>query len=267
MWWNSAHTAVAAITLRTYATHSSSDYSLQSANTAVECGSRVCATALSSKHLHSCRTITTSTSTPNLSSFSSPRNPSTTIPPFGLQRSSTDLRTFYGYVSWFVPGLPKFTFHKQFCSWNLIPNIRGLCVTHPFISTLLLPSRLYSRLLQNAANKKPGRRIRVDSLLLIDENGSNLGVMDRETALQLADSKGVQIVQVRKETPESEAVFRLVSRKQLWEDEKRKKEAQKKDPRSVTKEITVSVKIAEHDLVVKVNHIREFLEKKHSVKL
>ena len=53
---------------------------------------------------------------------------------------------------------------------------------------------------------------------------SNLGVMDRETALQLADSKGLQIIQVRKETPESEAVFRLASRKQLWDDEKRMKQ-------------------------------------------
>ena len=54
---------------------------------------------------------------------------------------------------------------------------------------------------------------------------------------------------------------------QLWEEEKREKQVQRKDPRSVTKEITVSVKIAEHDLAVKVNHMREFLEKKHSVKL
>ena len=46
-----------------------------------------------------------------------------------------------------------------------------------------------------------------------------------------------------------------------------KKQVQRKDPRSVTKEITVSVKIAEHDLAVKVNHMWEFLEKKHSVKL
>ena len=82
--------------------------------------------------------------------------------------------------------------------------------------------------------------------------------MDHETAVRLADSKGVQIIQVWKETPELEAVFRLVSRKQLWE---RKKESPKKDPRSVTKEITVSVKIAEHDLAVKVNHMRNFLEK------
>ena len=53
----------------------------------------------------------------------------------------------------------------------------------------------------------------------------------------------------------------------MWEEERRKKQVQKKDLRSVTKEITVSVKIAEHDIAVKVNHIREFLEKKHSVKL
>ena len=215
MWLNIAHTAAATITLRTCA---NSGNSLQSANiarpnTAVECGCRVWATALSSTQLHSYRTLTTSTSTPNLTSFTSSRNPSTTIPPFGLQKSSTDLQTSCGYMSWFVrPGLPKLALHEQFWSWNLVPNNKSLRVTHSFISTLLLPTRLYSRLLQNAANKKPGRRIRVDSLLLIDENGSNLGVMDRKTALQLADSKGVQIIQVRKETPESEAFFRLVSR-------------------------------------------------------
>ena len=53
----------------------------------------------------------------------------------------------------------------------------------------------------------------------------------------------------------------------MWEDEKCKKQAQKKDSRSVTKEITISVKIAVHDLAVKVDHMREFLEKKHSAKL
>ena len=52
--------AAAAVTLRTYATHSSSGNSLQSANivrsnTAVECGCRVCATSLSPY-----RTLTTS---------------------------------------------------------------------------------------------------------------------------------------------------------------------------------------------------------------
>ena len=274
--WNGAHTAAAAITLRTYTTHnSSSSNSLQRTNivrvnTAVGCVCRGCATALSSPQLHSHTTPATNKSTANLNSFSRPRNSFTTTPSLGPQRSFTILQTSRGYVNWCVPRLPKFTFHKQFLSWNLVrvvPNNTSLCALHPLISTLLLPTRLYSRLLQNVAKRKPGRRIRVNSLLLIDENGSNLGVMDRETALQLADSKGLQIIQVRKETPESEAVFRLASRKQLWDDEKRKKQAQKKDPRNVTKEITVSVKIAEHDLAVKVNHMREFLEKKHSVKL
>ena len=82
-------------------------------------------------------------------------------------------------------------------------------------------------ILLHAPKRKPGRQIRVNSVLLIGENGSNLGVMDWETALQLADSKGIQMIQVHKETPKSEAIFGLVSCKQLWDDENRKKQAQK----------------------------------------
>lgn len=91
--------------------------------------------------------------------------------------------------------------------------------------------------------------------------------MDRETALQLAESKGARIVQVQKETIDSKAVFKLFLRKQLWEEEQRKKKLQKKDPRNVTKEVTISVEIAEHDLAVKLKHVREFIEKKHSVRV
>ena len=51
--------------------------------------------------------------------------------------------------------------------------------------------------------------------LLIDEAGHNLGVMAQDTALQLAESKGFKIVQVRKETPEAKAVCKLVSKQQI----------------------------------------------------
>lgn len=102
--------------------------------------------------------------------------------------------------------------------------------------------------------------------LLIDEDGSNLGVMPRNTALQLAESKGLEVVQVRKETPGEKAVCKLVSRKQIWDQEKRQKQA-RKDPRNVTKEVTISTNIAEHDLAVKVNQMKGFLEKLHNVRV
>ena len=91
--------------------------------------------------------------------------------------------------------------------------------------------------------------------------------MDRKAALQLAESKGARVVLVQREKNDSKAVYKLFSRKQMWEEEKRKKKLQKKDPRHVTKEVTISVKIEEHDLGVKVKHMREFITKKHSVKV
>ena len=72
-------------------------------------------------------------------------------------------------------------------------------ITHPFMSTI--PD---SWLLQNVANRKPGRQIRVNSpLMKMDQT-----VMDGETGSSSACRlKGIQIIQVQKETPESEAVF------------------------------------------------------------
>ena len=132
----------------------------------------------------------------------------------------------------------------------------------------LLQACYYSRLLRNAErSKKPARTIKVKDFLLIDEDGNNLGVMPRDTALQLAESKGLEVLQVKKETLESKAVCKLVSRKQIWDQEKRQKQASKKDPKNVTKEVTISTSIAEHDLAVKVNQMKGFLEKTHSVRV
>ncbi len=91
--------------------------------------------------------------------------------------------------------------------------------------------------------------------------------MDKETALQLAGAKGLEIVQVQKGTADSNVVCKLVSRKQLWEEQKITKEKNKKDPKNVMKEVVVSVSIAEHDLATKVHHMRRFLEKLHSVEV
>ncbi len=112
-----------------------------------------------------------------------------------------------------------------------------------------------------------GRTIRAERFVLIDENGTNTGVVDKETALKLAEAKGLEIIQVQKETPDSNAVCKLLSRKELWEQDKKEKEKNKKDPKSVVKQVVTSVNIAEHDLTTKVQHMCRFLEKQHSVEL
>lgn len=127
-------------------------------------------------------------------------------------------------------------------------------------------TRSYSRLLQDAV-KKRGRRIQAKTFQLIDEEGNNLGDMDRDTALQIAEGKGLDIVEVRKESKDAGAVCKLVSKRQLWEEGKREREQAKKNPRNITKEVKLSSNISEHDLMVKLAHCKEFLEKLHNVKV
>ena len=64
--------------------------------------------------------------------------------------------------------------------------------------------------------------------------------------------------------PDQEAVCRLISRKQLWQDNKDKN---KKDPQSVIKEIKIAVRISDHDLDTKLAQIRQNLEKSHTVQV
>lgn len=113
--------------------------------------------------------------------------------------------------------------------------------------------------------KREKIRIKSKVVVVIDENGENLGEMETAMATQLAASRGLEIVQVQRETDKAKAVCKYVSKKQLYDEKKQHKEQLKKNPRQVTKEIQVSTKIKEHDLEFKLDHIREFLEKKFNV--
>ena len=102
---------------------------------------------------------------------------------------------------------------------------------------------------------------------LIDEQSTNLGVMNSEIAVKLAESKNLKLVEVQKPSPDSEAVYRLFTSKQQWEEAKKKKKSAKADPINTTKDITIFSRIGEHDLAVKLSHLRDFLERGHSARV
>ena len=84
--------------------------------------------------------------------------------------------------------------------------------------------------------------------------------MGSDIALKLADSKNLKLIEVKKAGPGLEAVYRLFTSKQQWDEAKKKKKAAKIDPINVTKGITIFCSIGEHDLTVKMSHLREFVE-------
>ena len=120
------------------------------------------------------------------------------------------------------------------------------------------------------ALKKRRKKIAIPKTAqVIDEEGNNLGVMSSDIILKLAESKNLSLSEVRKPSEEVLAVYmyRLYTKKQRLEEDKKKKVANKKDPKNMTKDITITTRIGQHDLDVKISHMKKFLEKQHAVRM
>lgn len=101
---------------------------------------------------------------------------------------------------------------------------------------------------------------------LIDENGQMLGVMSSREALQIAESRGLDLLEIAPTaTPPTCKIMDYGKWK--YENKKKEKEAKKKQTVITVKEIQVRPRTDEHDLDVKVRHARRFLLEGDKVKV
>ncbi|MDW8424414.1 MAG: translation initiation factor IF-3 [Meiothermus sp.] len=109
-------------------------------------------------------------------------------------------------------------------------------------------------------------RIRVRQVRLIDENGTQVGVVDTRDALRLAREREYDLVLV---SPNAvPPVARLLDYgKWRYEQQQAEKEARKKAKRTELKSMKLRPKIEAHDYNTKLGHIRRFLEEGHKVKV
>ncbi|MCS7265338.1 MAG: translation initiation factor IF-3 [Armatimonadetes bacterium] len=107
-------------------------------------------------------------------------------------------------------------------------------------------------------------QIRIPKVLVIDENGQKLGVMDTRDAIRLARSKGLDLIEVAPNV--RPPVCRIMDYGKLkYQQQKRAKEARKHQKEM--KEIRLSPQISEHDLLYRVKNAEEFLQEGHRVRL
>ncbi|MBD3233480.1 MAG: translation initiation factor IF-3 [candidate division Zixibacteria bacterium] len=108
--------------------------------------------------------------------------------------------------------------------------------------------------------------IRVREVRLIDENGSQIGIVPTSKALGIAREKGYDLVEV---APNSKPpVCRIMDYgKYVYDQQKKAKAAKKKQHTVQVKEIRFRPKIEEHDYDFKLKHIREFLQQGFKVKI
>jgi translation initiation factor IF-3 len=107
--------------------------------------------------------------------------------------------------------------------------------------------------------------IRVEKVRLVDELNNQVGIVDRDFALEKAREAGLDLVEV---APTSDPpVCRIMDYgKWLYEQKRKIREARKKTHHAgVLKEIRLRPETDPHDVDIKVRHAREFVEKGHKV--
>ncbi|MCJ7674250.1 MAG: translation initiation factor IF-3 [Sedimentisphaerales bacterium] len=101
---------------------------------------------------------------------------------------------------------------------------------------------------------------------LIDESNNQVGIVDKIEALNRAHAAGLNLVEVAPDG--NPPVCRIMDYgKWLYQQKRKIREAHKKTLHHSTtlKEIRLRPETDKHDLEVKLNHAREFLEKGHKV--
>jgi translation initiation factor IF-3 len=110
------------------------------------------------------------------------------------------------------------------------------------------------------------RRIRAREVRLIDQDGKQVGVVPLTEALETAGSHGLDLVEVSPNvTP---PVCRIMDYgRYKYQQNKKLQEAKKRQSTFQVKEIRIRPMTGEHDLQVKIRHIKRFLHNRDKVRV
>lgn len=108
--------------------------------------------------------------------------------------------------------------------------------------------------------------IRASEVRVISEEGDQLGVFPLRKALELADSKGLDLVEI---SPQAvPPVCKLMNfGTYLYQKKKEMKDQKKKQKVQSIKEIKFGIRISDHDFEVRIAKVRDFLETGHPVRV
>ncbi len=102
-------------------------------------------------------------------------------------------------------------------------------------------------------------------LRIIDQDGNQLGILDRQEAIKKARDLGLDLVEVASQAVPP--VARIVDFQKFRYEESKKERTSKKDSSGGLKELWLSPRIEEHDIKVRLARTEEFLKDGHKVKL
>ena len=118
----------------------------------------------------------------------------------------------------------------------------------------------------NQKEYRVNEQILASQLIVIDENGTNLGIISKEDALEEARNRDLDLVEVSpKSNPPIAKFIDYGSFKYQKEKQERKNKAKQKN--AEIKTIKLSLRIGEHDLEIRTNQVIKFLNNGDKVKI
>lgn len=108
------------------------------------------------------------------------------------------------------------------------------------------------------------QQIRADEVRLIDQDGENHGVVDREEALEMAREADTDLLEI---APDAEVPVTKIKDYGEYKYEQQKKRKRQKTKSTETKVVQVKIGTDEHDLELKAKKASDWLKEGHRVKL
>jgi len=129
------------------------------------------------------------------------------------------------------------------------------------------PSRLTEEAIADERDRtRINEMIRLSPVRLVDDDGSQVGIVPVEQALELARSKGLDLVEV---APTARPIVCKIMDwgRYRYEQEKKARAARRKEHQIEVKEVKFRPGVAEHDFHTKVAMVRRFIEQGKQVKI
>lgn len=111
-------------------------------------------------------------------------------------------------------------------------------------------------------------QIRVPQVLVIDEKGEKLGVLNTSEAFKMAQERGFDLVEIVPNPPDGGPPITRIMDLGKWLYDKEKSEKKKaKGAKTEVKIIRIGLTTGVHDLEVKAKKVEEFLKENHKVQI
>lgn len=108
--------------------------------------------------------------------------------------------------------------------------------------------------------------IQAPQLRVVDENGSQLGIMSKQEALRAAEEQGLDLVEISPSA--NPPVAKIVDWGKFNYQRTKQQQKNKRNTKTLEmKQMRFGLKISEHDLGVKLKKVTGFLEAGHKVKI